>query len=138
MAHDTVTRRRSPTNIPHWRVVFEFNADAPNIIGVDVKGPTIIGRSIDEIGLMVDLDTSVFQSEAKGVSRKHAALMPDDDGVLLVDIGSTNGTYINEKKIEPGTRTRLRIDDTIRMSDLTMRVRLIKRLQDSHAAAFNA
>ena len=139
MDHDeTLIQRQSELRIPHWRVVLEFDTQAPNVIGVDVKGPTIIGRNIESLGLTVDIDTGQFGTDAKGVSRRHAALIPDDEGVLLVDIGSTNGTYVNDELLEVGTRKRLGVDDVIRLSELTMRVRIIIRLRNSHSNAFTS
>ena len=33
------------------------------------------------------------------VSRKHAKIITDDRGVLIQDLGSTNGTFVNGEKI---------------------------------------
>ena len=49
------------------------------------EDPITIGRSPD---------CDVFLS-AKEVSRHHAEVRRDDDGFLLVDLGSMNGTQVN-------------------------------------------
>jgi pSer/pThr/pTyr-binding forkhead associated (FHA) protein len=36
------------------------------------------------------------------VSRRHCRLTPDHDGVLVRDLGSTNGTLINGRRVEEG------------------------------------
>ena len=36
------------------------------------------------------------------VSRRHCCLAPDRDGVLVRDLGSTNGTRINGRRVEEG------------------------------------
>jgi pSer/pThr/pTyr-binding forkhead associated (FHA) protein len=36
------------------------------------------------------------------VSRRHCCLAPDHDGVLVRDLGSTNGTLINGRRVEEG------------------------------------
>lgn len=47
------------------------------------------------------------------VSRRHARLIPQSDGYVIEDMGSTNGTYVDEARIrsvmplKPGTRVRL-------------------------------
>ncbi|MGD9645016.1 MAG: GGDEF domain-containing protein [Pirellulales bacterium] len=49
-----------------------------------------------------------------GVSREHARLEPNTEGVLLVDLNSTNGTYLNDAPI---TRHRLDSGDRIRVGN---------------------
>lgn len=39
-----------------------------------------------------------------GLSRKHARVVPTDDGVVVEDLGSQNGTWVNNQRIE-GART---------------------------------
>jgi FHA domain len=47
------------------------------------------------------------------VSKEHAHLIPTKDGLLVEDQGSTNGTYLNSKRIEAGTPTKIHPDDTV-------------------------
>ena len=49
-----------------------------------------------------------------GVSREHARLEPTNEGVLLVDLNSTNGTYLNDA---PVTRQRLASGDRVRIGN---------------------
>ncbi len=52
-------------------------------------------------------------------SSRHAELRPDGSGYSVVDLGSTNGTFINEQRLVPQTPQRLRPGDTIRIGDTT-------------------
>lgn len=63
---------------------------------------TTVGRSSDAD---VKLDDT-------GVSRRHAEIRREGDDVVLVDLGSTNGTTVNGRAIE---RVRLTPGDTIRL-----------------------
>ncbi len=47
------------------------------------------------------------------VSKEHAHLIPSKEGLLLEDQGSTNGTYLNSRRIEAGTPIKIRPDDTV-------------------------
>ncbi len=63
------------------------------------KPKTVIGRRQD-----CDL-----RIPTRDVSRRHCEIEITDDGVVVRDLGSTNGTYVNdqriaEKKLDPGDR----------------------------------
>jgi pSer/pThr/pTyr-binding forkhead associated (FHA) protein len=55
-------------------------------------GPTVVGRA-PECALRLD---------ESGLSRQHARLVPTGDGVQIEDLGSTNGSFINGKRVQRG------------------------------------
>ena len=57
------------------------------------------------------------------VSGRHGVIELADDGLFLTDIGSTNGTVLNEAKLTPNMRTAITPDDVIRLGSLEFRVR---------------
>lgn len=57
-----------------------------------VVGITTLGRAPD----------CNLRIEAAGLSRQHARLTPMNNGVLLEDLGSTNGCTINGKRVQRG------------------------------------
>lgn len=63
------------------------------------------------IGRGADCDVVIARDE---VSRAHALLVHDRDGWTIEDLGSRNGTFVNEQRIE---RTALREGDTIRLGE---------------------
>ncbi len=68
-----------------------------------VSGPkTIVGRRPD-CGLRIP---------TKDVSREHCTLLIDGEELAVSDLGSSNGTYVNDKRVdeselEPGDRLRV-------------------------------
>lgn len=58
------------------------------------------------------------------VSGRHGIIEIADDGIYLTDIGSTNGTLLNDAKLAPDQRTKLTKDDVIRLGGLTFHVEL--------------
>jgi len=56
------------------------------------------------------------------VSGRHGVIEIASDGVYLTDIGSTNGTMLNDAKLAPNMRTAIRPDDIIRLGSLELRV----------------
>ena len=52
--------------------------------------------------------------EDPGVSRRHAKLLRQPDGSLLIlDVGSSNGTFLNDVEVKPGVRTPVQPGDEI-------------------------
>lgn len=56
------------------------------------------------------------------VSGKHGEIEVADDGVYLTDTGSTNGTMLNDAKLNPNQRTKLTKDDEIRLGSMRFHV----------------
>jgi pSer/pThr/pTyr-binding forkhead associated (FHA) protein len=65
------------------------------------------------------------------VSGKHGLIDIATDGVYLTDIGSTNGTLLNDAKLVPNMRTAMGPDDVIRLGSLEFRVLREDRPADS-------
>lgn len=55
----------------------------------------------------------------EGLSRRHARLLPTENGVQVEDLGSTNGTYINGKRV---LRGEAKVGDVIAFDALQLRV----------------
>lgn len=61
------------------------------------KGQRIPISDRTEIGRALECDISILEP---ALSRKHAELEPLDDDLILRDLGSVNGTFVNGEKIE--------------------------------------
>src|SRR5918997_24318 len=55
------------------------------------------------------------------VSRRHAAIRAHGEGIAIEDLGSTNGTYVNDQRVQ-GTQP-LSDGDTVRLGNTVWRVR---------------
>jgi pSer/pThr/pTyr-binding forkhead associated (FHA) protein len=56
------------------------------------------------------------------VSRRHASVRQDGHTVVVTDLGSANGTYVNERPVHEGTR--VEDGDVIRLGAAELRVRV--------------
>lgn len=74
-----------------------------------VQGAATIGRSPE----------CDIQINDPGLSRVHARLIPTEDGVQIEDVGSTNGTFINDRRV---MRETARIGDEIGFDKLRFRL----------------
>jgi EmrB/QacA subfamily drug resistance transporter len=78
---------------------------------VDLAGPVEIGR---------DPGSGLALSHDQLVSSRHARAVPNPDGVVLEDLGSRNGTFVNNVRI--AAPTLVRPGDAIRIGDSTLEV----------------
>ncbi|GAB4268459.1 MAG: hypothetical protein Kow0029_03860 [Candidatus Rifleibacteriota bacterium] len=75
-----------------------------------VKFPFLLGRSSE----------CDFKLESNLVSRKHAKLIVEGEKVLLEDLKSSNGTYVNLNQIEKPTE--IYKNDLLKFADVRMKV----------------
>lgn len=81
----------------------------------------ILGRNSERAGKFVDL--SHFDALSKGVSRQHAYFMRNEMGQILVgDMGSQNGTYLNEDRLLPEALYPIDSGDVLRLGKLVIHV----------------
>lgn len=57
------------------------------------------------------------------VSGKHGEVEVSEVGVFITDIGSTNGTFINEARLSQGQRAQIHPGDNLRLGSLEVEVR---------------
>ncbi len=69
-----------------------------------------------------DVDLNPYGGREKGVSRRHATLRVDGKQLLLMDLGSANGTRLNGEPMRPQEPVRLLDGDEIRLGKLSVRV----------------
>jgi hypothetical protein len=83
----------------------------------------VVGRS-DNASFVPDLDLSDQNAAELGVSRMHIELQYDrkENTLTLVDMKSSNGTFINGLRVYPQERRVLRHGDELRLGRLVMHV----------------
>ena len=78
----------------------------------------LIGRTDDISGIYPDVDMTPHGGEEGGVSRRHAKLVHEGDAWFIIDLDSTNGTYLNETELTPKVRAAVSDGDTIGLGDV--------------------
>jgi two-component system, cell cycle response regulator len=82
-----------------WRLFIVHGPNTGRTIHLDK--PIQFGR---------ERENDIYIPDGK-VSRAHAKIEPTGNGYTLTDLGSTNGTFVNEKPVE--SPVQLRIGDAI-------------------------
>jgi len=79
-------------------------------------GQIVLGPDVVTIGCALDNRLVVNNPIA---SSHHAHIRPEGDGYRLTDLGSTNGTFVNEQPVNPHFPYLLQAGDRIRIGDMT-------------------
>lgn len=79
------------------------------------KATYLLGREDAVSGIYPDVDTTGTGGEASGVSRRHAEILQQGAQWLIRDLGSTNGTFVNNQRLAANAQQRLNSGDQIRL-----------------------
>src|SRR5262249_50832113 len=110
-----------------WKLVLQALASGQvKEIEVEVKGLMVVGRIEPESGSSkADVDLSPYNAGTLGVSRQHLILIPADDGPCIIDLNSTNGTWVNGLYLQPGQKYLLRTGDRLELGSLKILARVV-------------
>ena len=72
-----------------------------------------IGRISEGQSILPDIDLTPFEAYSQGVSRLHTTIKIQGQEVMIVDLGSSNGTQINKEKLVPHREYLLKHGDMI-------------------------
>ena len=84
------------------------------------KDEIVVGREDPISDIFPDVDLTGLGGMDKGVSRKHAVIHRAGADYTVEDLGSTNGTYINKKKIQPHAPQTIKAGDELRFGKLAL------------------
>jgi pSer/pThr/pTyr-binding forkhead associated (FHA) protein len=89
---------------------------------LEAKGYELItlGRQLEAAGNVVDL--AAFDGAKLGVSRRHAEVFPDKGHIVIQDLQSANGTFLNGEQLVPDTAYILRHGDQIRLGQMQLEI----------------
>src|SRR5262249_34329791 len=84
------------------------------------EGLNFIGRSGEK---PVDIDLEDQEPPDRiWCSRQHALLSFEEGTLVLEDLNSANGTYLNRNRIYPGQRQLLKANDVIQIGNVQLKV----------------
>jgi|APSaa5957512622_1039677.scaffolds.fasta_scaffold05446_2 pSer/pThr/pTyr-binding forkhead associated (FHA) protein len=75
--------------------------DGGHLLPLADRNEFTMGRVSDGQTIMPDIDLTPYQAYENGVSRLHAVLKKSKERVIIMDLGSSNGTYVNGVRLKP-------------------------------------
>jgi hypothetical protein len=108
------------TFAPTTNVIFEFTPS-----GICVSHPLqsllILGRALGPAPPEV-LDLTPFDGHKLGVSRRHCIVRRRSHRLVVCDLGSANGTYLNGDRLTPQQEYTLEHGDKLALGELCLTV----------------
>ena len=90
------------------------------ILAVPDRDEVLIGRSDPETSQQPEVDLDPYGGASGGVSRRHARLIRRGERWFLVDLESTNGTFINDEQLASEQEAQLHDGDTVRLGSMAL------------------
>jgi pSer/pThr/pTyr-binding forkhead associated (FHA) protein len=87
--------------------------DGQRRIALPANGELVLGRFDPTINITPDVDLSYDDRESRVISRRHARIVGHNGRHEVEDLGSTNGTMVNSRKLTVGQRVQLRSGDRV-------------------------
>ena len=85
-----------------------------------LEGRNIVGRMVNS---PVDIDlTGQEPPERVWTSRQHACVIFDGKAVILEDMNSLNGTFVNRQRVFPGQQRVLQPNDVVQIGTVQLRI----------------
>ncbi|MCB9456272.1 MAG: FHA domain-containing protein [Anaerolineaceae bacterium] len=117
-----LSRRGTAHLRPNTRVVISIR-DTEEQLVLKTIDRVVLGRLNKNISRKPDIDLTPYGAYRKGVSSTHAILKREDNTLIIQDMGSTNGTFLNGQQLFPNQPYVLRDGDEIRLGHLVARFR---------------
>lgn len=87
--------------------------------------PALLGRADPERNIHPEIDLNPYGGFDHGVSRCHALLRREGDRLMVQDLGSANGSWLNGNKLLPHSHFRIHSGDTLRLGRMVLRVSFV-------------
>ncbi len=90
-----------------------------------VDDELVVGRADNVTDYVPDIDLTPHGAYRLGLSRRHAIILREGDRVLVKDLNSRNGTFVNGAIIPGGSTQIIRDGDDVRFGNLVMRATFV-------------
>lgn len=92
------------------------------ILSLAERDEFTLGRVSDGQPIMPDLDLTSYNAYALGVSRLHCVIKKQGASAYILDLGSTNGTFLNGSRLPAHAETLIKHGDVVALGKLKIQV----------------
>jgi hypothetical protein len=82
-------------------VVLQF-LPSGQVLSLSLERPIILGRTSESLEDVEHIDLSDLNAMRHGVSRQHCQFRRESLQLVVTDLHTTNGTYLNDRRLEAG------------------------------------
>jgi pSer/pThr/pTyr-binding forkhead associated (FHA) protein len=107
-----------PLSKPEKTKLALYLINAETTIELEEKESLVLGRATKDTTFFPDVDLGPYDGFKNGVSRKHAIIHISKEGTSISDLRSSNGTFINDRRLPPHLRVPLHHGDIITLGIL--------------------
>jgi len=98
-------------------------------IMIEVRQEITLGRRVANAGIQPGLDLSAYGAYERGVSRVHASVRRTEAGLIIVDEGSSNGTWVNGTVLASHSSRVLKPGDQFWLARLRLEIYFLPNVQ---------
>lgn len=95
------------------------------IVEMSLEKSILIGRGDPDSNIFPEVDVTDDIAPDKSVSRRHAVITKTENQVIIEDVGSINGTYLNGKRVASHNPEPLNNGDTLQCGKLLIEIELV-------------
>jgi hypothetical protein len=117
--------QKTPADGVGWRVQLTMVDDSSRQKTVSIDTDAVLG-AYPPGDPRVDISLTDWQAVERGVSRRHAVLRVKDNHLLLIDLGSTNGTFLNTVPVTSGWARPVSDGDLLSLGDLDLWLHILE------------
>src|SRR5574339_1271475 len=116
--------RPEPASTPVNSWISLHLMDSGKILPLASRNEFTLGRLSEGQPIMPDIDLTPYQAYASGVSRLHVVIKRESNRVTVMDLVSSNGTYLNGRRLNPHVEETLNHGDVVALGKLKIQVLL--------------
>lgn len=85
----------------------------------------VIGRSDPVSNFYPDIDLQPHSAMELGVGRRHLLLLVKENQIVAEDLDSTNGSFLNRKRLLPRMPQPVQSGDELRLGNMVLSIQLL-------------